>query len=375
MRDLIPADETRPTATFALEPLDLLLFRDGHPFDAGGRASTGLPGPQTLAGALTSALLEAAALDPAAVRAAVRQTGDLAGTADVLGPVAAAIGRCRFLGPLFEITAALPARTGLPARGLVREILLPLPAHLRRAAGTGAAVPLLPLRDPLPGWSGSETPLWLRSEAVLERPAGFVALSAVAGLLRGEAAPADGMVAADEVFGYEDRTGIAIDRERATASEGALYGVRFLALRPGVRLVVEVGFDGALQPLIDGLEGLLSLGGERRSVRIEGREAVAWPTVAPGGDGRFLWTIAPSILPQGNRLTEPASLAAAVSGYRAISGWDLARGGPKPNRFAAEAGSVFFLPDLELPARGGLGRPEDVRLGWGGYLRGNWCYA
>lgn len=35
-----------------LEPLDVLFFRDGRPFAAATRASTGLPFPQTTAGAV-----------------------------------------------------------------------------------------------------------------------------------------------------------------------------------------------------------------------------------------------------------------------------------------------------------------------------------
>ena len=40
-----------------LDPLDTLFFRDGRPFDASSRVRGGLPNPQTLAGALRTALL------------------------------------------------------------------------------------------------------------------------------------------------------------------------------------------------------------------------------------------------------------------------------------------------------------------------------
>ena len=40
-----------------LEALDVLFFRDGRPFDASARVLGGLPTPQTLAGALRTALL------------------------------------------------------------------------------------------------------------------------------------------------------------------------------------------------------------------------------------------------------------------------------------------------------------------------------
>ncbi len=41
------------------EALDVLFFRDRRPFAAAGRDTTGLPMPQTVAGALRTALLEA----------------------------------------------------------------------------------------------------------------------------------------------------------------------------------------------------------------------------------------------------------------------------------------------------------------------------
>ena len=41
-----------------IEPMDVLMFRDGRPFEATSRVSTGQPTPQTLAGAMRTALLE-----------------------------------------------------------------------------------------------------------------------------------------------------------------------------------------------------------------------------------------------------------------------------------------------------------------------------
>src|SRR5437764_11167128 len=42
----------------SLDPLDVLFFRDGRPFGAGSRVGSGLPPPQTVAGAIWTALLE-----------------------------------------------------------------------------------------------------------------------------------------------------------------------------------------------------------------------------------------------------------------------------------------------------------------------------
>src|SRR5437868_5767920 len=46
-----------------IEPLDVLFFRGGRPFGTAMRAEGGLPQPQTLAGALRTAMLAAAGFD------------------------------------------------------------------------------------------------------------------------------------------------------------------------------------------------------------------------------------------------------------------------------------------------------------------------
>ena len=46
-----------------IEPLDVLMFRDGRPFGPASRADGGLPRPQTLAGALRTAMLAASGFD------------------------------------------------------------------------------------------------------------------------------------------------------------------------------------------------------------------------------------------------------------------------------------------------------------------------
>jgi CRISPR-associated protein Cmr3 len=67
-------------------------------------------------------------------------------------------------------------------------------------------------------------------------------------------------------------------------------------------------------------------------------------------------------------------IAAAVPGYTAVSGWDLAKGGPKPTRFAAPAGSVYFLEKPLDSFPHALGSQEDTALGWGACLTGVWDY-
>jgi CRISPR-associated protein Cmr3 len=57
-----------------------------------------------------------------------------------------------------------------------------------------------------------------------------------------------------------------------------------------------------------------------------------------------------------------------------VSGWDVARGRPRPARFAAPAGSVYFVnnPDPDDRETSLCGDPEDLAQGWGFALRGTW---
>ncbi|MCL4203600.1 MAG: hypothetical protein KJ000_13940 [Pirellulaceae bacterium] len=72
----------------------------------------------------------------------------------------------------------------------------------------------------------------------------------------------------------------------------------------------------------------------------------------------------------GSQPLQPLSPSAATV---AVSGWDLARGGPKPNRFAAQAGSTYFLNEPLHPWPETLSdNDRDAQQGWGCYLKGVW---
>ena len=91
------------------------------------------------------------------------------------------------------------------------------------------------------------------------------------------------------------------------------------------------------------------------------------------------WCDTPTFFPPtGRPLPTPASghLVAAASGAGVpVSGWDVARNGPKATRFAVPAGAVFFVdgncsPDdfLNLDSESDALRQE----GWGFALPGTW---
>lgn len=347
-----------------IEPVDTLFFRDARPFGAASRSTSGLPKPQTVVGALRTAMLALAGIDLEEVAERIRsgQTfGDAAAAASGSG---AAIGAVRFRGPWF-------------CRG--KDILFPAPATLRRERHSGTIVRLDPLDADLPGWKPPEKgmkPLWRKGRERLETVSGYLTPNSTIRFLGGGAP--DEIVPDTDLFAFDDRTGIGVDADRAVAADRMIYAVRMLVLRPGVHLQTEiVGPEEALN-LFPPAGYLLALGGEgRRAAVSPDPHHPGLPCSAATGptDRRLLVLTAPAPL-NGWRPRGLGILAAAVPGHDAVSGWDLARGGPKPNRFVVPAGSVYFLrPDATVPTTDSLAEPDDAAVGWGSYLEGTWNHA
>lgn len=383
------------TTAVMLEPLDTLFFRDGTPFGAATRAETRKPLPQTLAGAVFTSLLSGAGCDFNALKDRLRAGKSLREAFQELCG-AGWIADVRVRGPWF-------ARSRLDEP---LEVLVPAPATLhgkKKQAGRPETLHRLkPLRSTrkLPGWQplrGGMRPLWLTHADVTEPAGGFLTLTGLQRFLDDKNPLPEEWIGADELFGFDHRTGIGIDPDRLSAEASQIYGVSFLALRPHYTAPVERGGDSERKPqtvlyaevvLPPGHESAnpfanvetLALGGEGRRVRVQPVQPVEWPRVEPAnGRGPVLVLTTPAPfkavwLP--SFLDRPGLLAAAaVPGSVAVSGWDLARGGPKATRFAAEAGSVYFLdrrPDAELPASLADERPEDALQGWGCFVQGVW---
>jgi CRISPR-associated protein Cmr3 len=134
-------------------------------------------------------------------------------------------------------------------------------------------------------------------------------------------------------------------------------------------------------PKRDGIPGeaeaILRLGGEGRQVLLRRLDrAIAWPRMVPDAGRRSVVLTTPGLFASGWKPAGLKPLAAAVPSPLAVSGWDLARGGPKPTRFAVPAGAVYFVNDpLAQPYSGSLADGEDAAIGWGCYLEGTWNHV
>ena len=154
----------------------------------------------------------------------------------------------------------------------------------------------------------------------------------------------DSILGAEDLFVYEDRVGIGVDAKTGTAGEGMIYSVRMMRLRPDVTLAIDlVGAREDLEACCPNSEDVLALGGESRRAIVRRIAAGTWPApVNAQGGGKLILLTTPAPF-GGWRPPGLPLVAAAVPGYVPVSGWDLARRGPKPNRFAVAAGSVYFV--------------------------------
>lgn len=354
-----------------IKPVDSLFFRDARPFEPASRAASNLPMPQTLAGAVRTLLLEWHGVDFSRLREQGKNGVSFAEALAEFGPTAAAVASVRTRGPWFTLDG---------------EVLAPAPASLRRAKAETEdcgqdrrpVYRLDPLKSPLPGWrlpASGMLPLWRYGREAVEVAVGFVKLPGLRGFLEGGLPEPSDLVREKDVYGFDDRTGIGVDAQRNTVQEGRIYAVRMLILRPAAGLYAEVsGPADALAPLANE-SVLMQFGGEGRHVVIHVRETGAdWPCIAPDADkGRMVLLTTPAWF-DGWKPPGLDPVAAAVGSGQPVSGWDLARGGPKPNRFMVPAGSVYFLPP-GAKAPDELVADEDASVGWGCFLEGNWSHV
>jgi CRISPR-associated protein Cmr3 len=350
-----------------LRPLEVLFCRDGRPFDAASRVEGGMPGPQTLAGALRTALLARHGLDFADFARRRRQQPTTP-VREVLAGMGAPgwVLAARIRGPFLALDGDCP------------EPLLPAPATLAtdKAGGFLLARPLP--TGALPGWpEGERRPLWFGGEPDRKAEGGFLSLAGVRDFLDGGLPDRATLRRPDELFGFDTRTGIEIDMHALTSSEGGIYGIRLLALKAHVCLYAEAILDGEPADVREWFRGLLPLGGEGRYVVVEPVEPVDWP--AAGGGPKRLWLLAtPAFVRHDGDLAlpdglPPAQVRAAASGPPvAVSGWDVARNSPRPVRFAVPAGSVYFVDGEDEARPQPLCAGDAADEGWGFALPGRW---
>ncbi len=383
-------------------PSDVLFFRDGRPFDAasgGSGAISTFPLPQTFAGGIRTGLLIAAGLVPedvgrkiaaalgdhkgdinAAFQAVVTEAGQpwLADIA-IRGPWLYKDSKrlVRVPRTLVKIDLGSPP-DGPPEKDWPRDTLVPV-----ENAVVGWNPPIKGMLPLVASESGNRSDAsealsgWVPEEKLLEWLNGKLPAVELAKLV----------IADSDLFGYEARTGIQIDPKRRAAADGMIYTARMLRLEKGVSFACELaGPEAALKQAAVklGKSPVIRLGGEGKtaSIFVDGDvtpgDQSAKPTVR-----RWCVLTTPAIFGDTEGWKPPAELgqlvAAAVDKPIPVSGWQMAvrakqegvrgyaRGGPKRNRWAVPAGSVFIF-DGGGPTPSQFGNETEVGFGcclWG----------
>lgn len=357
-----------------IEPVDVWLFRNGRPFDAGSdhRAESLFPPPPSvIQGAIRSHHLIVKGVDlhdRAAIEATVGSSTTYPEGFRVRGPFLA-----RYVGGTLTL-------------------YFPLPADAFKVKGEERFVALRPQTPPPELMASIPTPMWLLPEGEPEKfeELIWVSLEALQEYLnQGELVADAGAFRAGRLsnpsalYVRENRMGIRLLRETRTVEEGALYEVEFIRPRPDVGLYVEVlGFDGWPS------EGIMRLGGEGHGGRFREIEAPDWPNPPDPLPERFKIYFATPAYFKGGWQPENGDWskffegevelqAGAVGKYVALGGFDLARdprGNPhKPARRYVPPGSVyFFTAKGEARLKAEAVTEDGAEIGFGQILFGRW---
>ena len=355
------------TVGLAIEPCDVLFFRGGRPFGAGLVGDSELPTPQVLLGAIRTLLLRSVGANLSAMREAesLEQAFAAAGAPDVAqvairGPWLAKKKEAD-LEPLFRAPA------DLRMQGEKESPQQPQSKQLHR---------LRPKKAVLPGWQPLRpemSPLLMADAGrpPVGRPA-FISLSGMRAWAEGKT-PADTEISSPEqLFVKEERTGIEVDADTRSSKEGLIYTVRMLRLLAGLCFYAEISIPESLYPHLEKAR-LIPFGGEGRLARISICPRIAWPQPPTNGKSCVVTLLTPGFFEDGwlpAALRSAPILGAAVDSAVCLSGWDLAKGGPKPARFGVPEGSVYFLGSCELPDRTYAENKDDRLAGYGLYLKG-----
>ncbi len=395
------------STTIFIEPLDVLLFRDGKPFTGGEdhlARSVFPPPPSTVYAAVRSHLLSHRFGRFEAFREG----------RDVPPELAEEIGSPNDFGTL-ELRRLLVARkresADAPQRAISVELFYPLPSDVAEVKGSGQLVLLkpveqFPVRTNLP--PGLQH-LWLHRDVPLEAASGWLTERGMQRYLEDDAHSSDAFFAPQEVitgdgvreaiFTREERTGIARDRARRSVREGLLYSVEYVRLKSGLGFFAEFGGTKLLPE-----SGVINLGGDRRPAHYRPAQvsALALDGIKQriGERRRFKIVLTtPALFEhgwrpgwidertlEGSRDSVRVKLVAVALGKPiGIGGFDLVRQHPKPVHRFVPAGSVYFFELLEgdeeavaeafhekSVSENSETFPETARQGFGHSLIGAW---
>ncbi len=359
-----------PAIAIELEPRDPLIFRDARPFSADPGAlaqSLPFPLPSTIAGAVRTHLIASAP--------------DFRGWSGTGEPARAL--NIRIQGPILAKRATDPERSHTAFYPAPHDALIVETDDATSQAPRLNIAALRPLETP-PTGSGTNIPTGLVPLAVTDERKPFTEYAfwsqrEIVKWLYALHPAADDVPLPQNThvkIPTETRVHVAIDAQRGTHKEGALFGTVALAFPRSFSLLVRASPPADDErDTLRALEQLIPLGGERRLATIREVQG-AWPacdipkqpelakahgirlllvtpalfengwmpkSAMPQGDGGALLGAIPGLASG-----PTAQLVSVASGRRIpVSGWDLKARSAKPIRYAMPAGSVLFFKIAE----------------------------
>jgi len=405
-----------------IEPHDTLLFRDGRPYGPTDTAHSQFPLPQTLAGMMRTHLMHSLELSSRQIHGLRENANQMS-----LHQRALAFIACR--GPWL---------VKVKGDNEIEDLFVPAPAHLCRLDKDKEEKERSALLQPLenganlPGWQ-SPIPerqkhlrpvIYTKGPERVEPETRWLGKEAITSVLQAKVPNPDSLVEPEQLFAWENRTGVTISPDTSAGEDSLLYSSSQLRFAKNVALYAEIGWETVDEAHSDTSEEiraafereigwnrlfpetgvLLPFGGEARRTSVRKIGTFAWPVVAqaPKTDATeraFTWLISPLVNHQHTRTGgqrepwEPMSLGKLVGAvcprYLPVSGWDLAgdernnrRSRPRSTRYAVPTGAVYFWErrgNAEQNTDWLAGslvqlaeRPKDRANGWGMALKGVW---
>ena len=373
-----------------IEPNDVLFFRDGKPFEAGGDHVARLafpPSPIPFYGAIRAALIadHYASFDAFAnKRGGTESVRPIVGTKDKEGSLT-----------IEDFGLARMTNSGI-------ERLFPIPSDVVKVKDQSTYHILSPETNAVNVLSNM--PVYLRllgtkaTSEFLEAASGFLTEEGYKIYLQGQKIAATTVRKHEDVFQPEYRVGIGRNNATRSAEEGRLYSIEFARLQK--KSGEEYGFVltlGGLTGLADSTwkRMLLRLGGESRSALLQ---AMDYPSVTqskPVGRMFKIVFLTHAIFKQGwipdsfiatsnavlGELGEKTVqlIAAAVPRHVPLGGWDIANNRAKPMRRAVAAGRVYYFDSLDSPPSFRIGNiihlGEQIQFGLGQAIIGEWDHV
>jgi len=345
----------RAVESFFIEPLDVLVFRGNKLFGAPGSFGEHLmpPWPSVVAGALRTHMLDLAGVSLSDFMAQADSAKGSYGPSDVVESLGTVKSPGRFAVTWFSLGRRTASGT--------MERLFPLPHDLfvKNEDGQKKIVPFVPISLGDCGVETSAVLPWIPALALSSQSKGasgyFMGEEGFLDYLDGRIPSPSALVHQSDLWEIDPRVGIGLDVQSRTASEGRLFSSETIALKPNVGFVVDVvGASGLIAE-----RALLRFGGDGRAAQMEKIETFKRKGASTKNRFRLVMTT-PGIFSHGPYPVSPVDpgpiveggavvrlLSAAVGRSQTVSGWDLARHGPKPAQKAVPVGSVYWFQVVE----------------------------